>query len=118
MTARTRGPLARSATAVLTFATYLLLTGCVAQGVLEDGEEPGEEIGVLEGWLVFGGIPLVILVLTAIPIFAAARKKSRYRPSQGWDHQPLWFAGPDDPESAVRSAPTEQSGRGGASASW
>jgi hypothetical protein len=118
VTRRTRGPVARTATGLLTFATYLLLTGCVAQGVLEDGEEPGEEIGVLEGWLVFGGIPLLILVLTAIPIFASARKKSRYRPSQGWDHQPLWFAGPADPEAAVSSAPTEQPGRGGASASW
>lgn len=118
MTARTRGPLARTATGLLTFATYLLLTGCVAQGVLEDGEEPGEEIGLVEGWLVFGGIPLLILVLTAIPIFVSARKKSRYRPSEGWDHQPMWFAGPEDPEAAVTSASPDQPGRGGASAGW
>lgn len=96
----------------------LLLTGCTAQGLLEDGEEPGPELGVLEAWLLFAGVPLLILVLTALPVFAAAKRRSRYRPSQGWEHQPMWFGGPDDPESAVGSAPAQQSGRGGASASW
>lgn len=117
MTARTLRHAARTATGLLLTAPVLVMTALPALA-LEDGEEPAPSLPLAVNILLYLGIPVLIFVLAAIPIFASARKKSRYRPAEGWDHQPLWFAGPDDPEAAVSSASPEQSGRGGASASW
>ena len=61
------------------------------------------------------GIFLVIAVLAALP---SLLKRPRYRPGKPWDHDPLWFAGPDDPEQAIARARAGVTAKGGASAEW
>ena len=108
----------RAAAGLLLTAPFLVLSAAPALAVA-DGEEPGDPLPLGTSLLVFVGIPLLIMALTAVPIFAgASRKKSRYRPAEGWNAQPMWFAGPDDPEAAVSGADPKQAGRGGASGSW
>ncbi len=120
-TVTARSPrLARTAGSFLLSAALLTLTACASRTVaIEDGEEPAEDLSLGVNLLLYVGIPVLIFVLTAIPIFlSASRRKSRYRPNEGWDNQPVWFAGPDDPERAVDEASPDQPGRGGASGGW
>jgi hypothetical protein len=63
--------------------------------------------------------PLLIALLVSLPtIIASSRRRSRYRPQEGWDAEPVWFAGPDDPVTAVEQAQTGDVVRGGAGGSW
>ena len=117
VTARTSRRAARTAAGLLTTASVLVLTAAPALA-LDDGEEPADPLPLGTSLLLLLVVPLLIMVLTALPIFAAARRKSRYRPAEGWNHQPMWFAGPADPEAAVSAASPDQPGRGGASATW
>ena len=110
---------ASRAVAGLLLTAPLLVLAALPAAAVADGEEPGNALPLGTSLLVFVGIPLLIMVLTAVPIFAgASRRKSRYRPNEGWNQQPMWFAGPDDPEAAVSAADLKQPGRGGSSGSW
>jgi hypothetical protein len=71
--------------------------------------------GVLLYVLVPVAIGLVVAALVAIP---SARNRRRYRPSEGWDADPVWFAGPADPVGAVAQASVGDVVRGGAGGSW
>lgn len=49
-------------------------------------------MNVAETILVFVGIPLAIVLLLALLIFApGGRKRPRYRPGQPWEHAPVWY---------------------------
>lgn len=118
VTARTPRHLARTAAGLLLTVPLLVATALPA-AALADGEEPAPPLGIGLGLLLFLGLPLLIMAVTAVAVYGpSSRRSSRYRPAQGWDHQPLWFAGPDDPEAAVASASPESARKGGASASW
>lgn len=57
---------------------------------------------------------LVISLLAALPRLL---RRPRYRPGKPWSHDPLWFAGAENPERALsRVRPERRSG--GASADW
>ena len=116
----------RSRSACLTGAvlTVLLTAGpALAEGYdpmgKTEGAEPGEGLTALETIalyvLVPGAIVAVIALLAWLPGVA---RGARYRPAQGWDAAPVWFAGPPNPTEAVASAQTGDVTRGGASGSW
>lgn len=87
---------------------------------ISDGEEPGRGFGLVNTLLVYGGIPLGIFALVALLVVAGGfRNRPRYRPGRAWDFDPVWFAGPADPDTALVSArPGRHLTGGGASAEW
>ena len=50
-------------------------------------------MSVIETVLVYGAIPLVVflafVVLTLVP--GRGKEKTRYRPGQPWEHEPVWY---------------------------
>ena len=118
MTAR----LLRSARLAATSAAVLLaslLAGSPAYAAnVDDGQQTGEGLSVLQTLLVFVGIPAALFVAIVLLVSApSAARGPRYRPGLGWWAAPVWFNGPDDADPAVRTA-TATAGGGGASARW
>ncbi|MEO7981250.1 MAG: hypothetical protein ABI807_10210 [Sporichthyaceae bacterium] len=114
-------------TAVAAAATFVLLTSLAAGAPayaatyaanLDDGQQTGGGLSVIQTLLIFVGIPAAlfagIVVLVSAPSMA---RGPRYRPGLGWWAAPVWFNGPDDADSAVRTAEATTGG-GGASARW
>ncbi|HWG93440.1 MAG TPA: hypothetical protein VNU66_04340 [Mycobacteriales bacterium] len=100
----------------------VLLAGCsTEQGAYP---HPGQSGGWTEGSvartvLLYVLLPLALLV--AVSVLAAVpqlRRRSRYRPQEGWSAAPVWFAGPADPATAVEQAEAGDVVRGGAGGSW
>lgn len=87
---------------------------------ISDGEEPERGIGLINTLLIFGGIPLAIFGLIALLVVVGGlRHRPRYRPGRPWDFDPIWFAGPTDPDAALDAArPGGRVTGGGASAEW
>jgi hypothetical protein len=50
-------------------------------------------VNVAETLLVYLGAPLVIILVMAALIFlpGGAHRRSRYRPGQPWEHEPIWY---------------------------
>jgi hypothetical protein len=100
----------------------LLLAGCSTQQ--EAYPHPGQSAGFTQGSvartvLLYVLLPLALLVLVSVlAALPQLRRRARYRPQEGWDAPPVWFAGPADPESAVEQAQAGDVVRGGAGGSW
>jgi len=107
----------RSALVTATVALVLLVPSPALANV-DDGSESGDGLSVLETLFWFVGIPLALFVVIALLVSAPSMARGpRYRPGLGWWAAPIWFNGPDSPDTAVRTAvPT--AGSGGASARW
>jgi len=85
---------------------------------IDDGTEAGDGFSVVETLFWFVGLPAALFVGIAVLVSAATTARGpRYRPGLGWWAAPVWFNGPEDADSAVRSA-TATTGGGGASARW
>jgi hypothetical protein len=91
----------------------------------DDGEVHGPSLGIGLTILEFVVIPIgAFLIIAGLAVLPSALSRPRYRPGKPWDHDPQWFAGPDDPSpSPGPSAPSapaasEPTARGGASAEW
>jgi hypothetical protein len=104
----------------------LTTTGLLAVAVTAAGctteKEPGQNYPSLGSGmtiLLFVILPLAIFgtigLLAALP---SLLKRPRYRPGRAWDHDPLWFAGPDDAEAAIARTRVSGEPKGGASAEW
>lgn len=100
----------------LSAAAVVGLSGCTTT------KQPGQKYSALGTGmtiLLFVVVPLaifgVIALLSAMP---SMLRRPRYRPGKGWDHDPLWFAGPDNPQDAIKTARPRPTGKGGASAEW
>jgi hypothetical protein len=113
-----RSPLLRRAaiTAAVVTASVLYTLPAYAQGPVEP---PGEGMPILDVIGVYIGIPLgLFLLITAFVVGPGMLRRPRYRPGRPWQHDPVWFAGPARPESALRAAtPGPQTG-GGVGADW
>ncbi|MBV9293908.1 MAG: hypothetical protein JO222_15810 [Frankiales bacterium] len=98
-------------------ATLLLTAGPAF--ALESGEVRGKPLGaglvIVYYVLIPVGAFLVISFFSALP---SMLNRPRYRPGRPWKHDPLWFNGPDDPDSALAGARPGATARGGASAEW
>jgi hypothetical protein len=117
VTTRTTRRVARAAGIALLAAPLTLATALPA-AAQNEGEVP-DPLPLLPSLLIFGGIPLLIILTIGLLVFGpGALRKPRYRPTEGWDHDPVWYGGPEDAESAVQQAEPKQPGRGGSSATW
>lgn len=84
-----------------------------------EGADPGKALGPGLAALLFVGVPLgAILVVAAMTWLPGALRAHRYRPAEGWSADPVWFAGPVDPDAAIAGAQPGDVVRGGASGSW
>ena len=106
-------------TAVVTGALLPLLVVAPALAGLDDGEQPGKGISAGEVILIYVLIPLGIFAVIALfSTLPSMLRRPRYRPGRPWQHDPMWFNGPDDPDKALVGARPGATARGGASAEW
>jgi hypothetical protein len=113
--------LARAATLAVGAGVPLLIgIGSAAASIKpDDGEQPGPSLGTGLTILYFVVIPIaVFLIVGGLALLPSALRKPRYRPGKPWDHDPMWFRGPDEPESALENARAGSTVRGGARAEW
>jgi hypothetical protein len=87
---------------------------------LDDGENPGSStLGTGMVIVIYVLIPLGAFALIALlAVLPSALRRPRYRPGRAWNHDPLWFNGPDDPNKALAGARAGATAKGGASAEW
>ena len=85
--------------------------------------DSGEVTGLSTGsnWNILLRLLIPTLILLAVISLLAALprllRRPRYRPGKPWPHDPLWFAGAENPERALAGVrPARRSG--GASADW
>jgi hypothetical protein len=110
-----RLPAVASCTAGLLLATA---APALASTKMDDGQDTGPGLSVIETLLWFVVLPVGLFVVIAIlATLPSMSRGPRYRPGLGWWAAPVWFNGPDDADTAVRTA-TATTGGGGASARW
>lgn len=106
-------------TAVVAAGLLLPVLSAAPALAVDDGEQPGKSLGTGETILIYVVIPLaafaVISLFSALP---SLLRRPRYRPGRPWNHDPMWFNGPDDPNAALAAARPGASAKGGASAEW
>ncbi len=84
----------------------------------DDGQQPGGGLSAVQTLVLFVGIPAALFVAIVVLVSAPTMARGpRYRPGLGWWAAPVWFNGPDDADTAVRTA-AATAGGGGASARW
>ena len=84
-----------------------------------EGGEPGEGLSALETLALYVLVPgAIIAVIALLAWLPGVARGARYRPAEGWDAAPVWFAGPPNAVDAVASAQAGDVTRGGASGSW
>jgi hypothetical protein len=84
-----------------------------------EGAEPGEGLGPAATLLLFVVAPAAAyLLIAAAVLLPGAVRANRYRPAEGWAADPVWFAGPVDPDAAIARADRGDVTRGGAHGSW
>jgi len=107
-------------TSAAVLATAGVLVGAATPAFAEAvGRAGGAGMGFGEILLVYVGAPVALfLLLTVLALAPSARRRPRYRPGRPFDGEPVWFAGPDDVDSAVRGAKPADQDRGGARGSW
>jgi hypothetical protein len=86
-------------------------------------------VTVVQTALVFAGIPLAVILLSALAVYgrSLAHQPNRYRPGKPWPYGPVWFV----PHPEAVDAPVPVAGRlviegatggtqavGGASGEW
>lgn len=109
----------RRVAAAATGVLLPLLVAAPAYARPGDGEIGGDRISFGAAVLIYVGIPIALFVVIALFALAPSLlRRPRYRPGRAWQHEPLWFAGPDDPDTALRSARPGATARGGTSADW
>ncbi|MCU1692150.1 MAG: hypothetical protein JWM64_1241 [Frankiales bacterium] len=85
----------------------------------QEGADSSADISTSQALLLYGVIPLaILLLLSAIVWLPGAVRSSRYRPQRGWSAAPVWFGGPADPVAAVETAVVGTEDRGGARGDW
>lgn len=96
----------------------LLLTAAPASARVDDGERSAPALSTLESLALFVGAPLAIVaVVTVLTLLPSGLRRPRYRPVRGWEHEPLWFGGPEQPDVALAEA-RPADGLGGARGRW
>jgi hypothetical protein len=121
-----RSRAARLATVALVLPLALLVSSpAYASTHPDDGSDPGSGLTGLQIVLIYVALPLGLMVLISLlAVLPSMARGPRYRPGLGWWAAPVWFNGPEDPDSALRAVealPADQVGAfsgGGASARW
>ena len=111
----------RAVARVAAVVSGVLLPVVVAAPALarDDGEVSGKPLGTGLTIVIYVLIPLgIFLVLALLAALPSLLRRPRYRPGRPWNHDPMWFNGPDDPDQALAAARPGATARGGASAEW
>jgi hypothetical protein len=92
-------------------------------GAGEEGIDPGKSLGVGLWFLIYAGIPFLVLAVIASLVYGPALlRRPRYRPGyQDWGYRSVWIGGPGDPDTALNAAAPDtviEVRGGGASAGW
>ena len=113
------GPLATSAR-LGALGALLIGSSCLAVALAapvaalerDDGDDPGGQMSKLEVLLVFGVIPLGIVLLISLLVALPSLLKGQ-RKLGSWDAQPEWYGGPTEgtPEVAGHGEQAELTGR-------
>ncbi len=115
---RRAGVAAVSATSLVLLMAAPAWAGRDPSGPAE-GADPGSSLSVAATIGLFVLLPgAIMLGIAALVWLPGMMRGTRYRPTQGWDAAPVWFAGPLEPEAAVANAVVGESVRGGSSGSW
>ena len=97
----------------------VLLVATPALAKLDDGEVKGDSLGAGLVILYYVVIPVgIFAVIAFFSVLPSMLRRPRYRPGRAWNYDPLWFSGPDEPDSALATARPGATARGGASAEW
>lgn len=113
-----------TATAALSALSVVVLTAGPALASRHplgptEGEDPGAGLSPAATIALFVLVPLLIMgAIAALVLLPSLVRGTRYRPAMGWDAPPVWFAGPLDPDAAVRDAQPGDDTRGGIGGSW
>lgn len=119
--------MSRAATRVVTASMSVLVTTLLTAAPAlasnpigpSEGADPGKGLGPGATLLLYVGTPVgAFLLLGALAYLPGAVTAHRYRPAKGWAADPVWFAGPVEPQAALASAALGDVTRGGASGSW
>ena len=111
--------LARAVAAVITALTTVVLIATPALAAPPTVHEKYPSLGVTNTILIFVGIPFGVVGLVAALVYGPSLLRGpRYRPAQGWDYDPLWFNGPDDPDFAMARTSKGPESSGGAAGAW
>lgn len=109
---------ARAAAVAATTAAGVLASA-VPAFALTDGDDPGKPLSAALTVLIYVGIPVAAFLIIAVLATAPSMlRRPRYRPGRPWTADPLWFAGPDDADAALRATRVGTTAKGGASAEW
>lgn len=114
----------RSARVVRAGLAAVLLVALTACSDREAYPHAGQSGGWAEGSavrtvLLFLLAPLALwAIISLLAWLPGAARRYRYRPQEGWNAEPVWFAGPPEPVRAVEQAATGDVVRGGAGGSW
>lgn len=104
---------------LLGVALTLSLAACGGSTDVNDGADAESSIGPGSALVLYLVIPVVIFaVIAAGVVLPGMVRGNRYRPAEGWDAPPVWFAGPEDAVQAVEGAEPGDVVRGGARGSW
>lgn len=107
----------RALVAALVGAGVPLFAAC-SPGRVDNGEVP-DPISTGETVLFFVVLPLAIAgVIALLALLPGWLRAPRYRPTRSWEHEPLWFGGPQGADDAMDRATGIVVRGGGASAGW
>ncbi|MGQ0844864.1 MAG: hypothetical protein ACT4QF_12080 [Sporichthyaceae bacterium] len=95
----------------------------------DDGDDPGEQMSTLEALMLFGVVPIALMLLITLLTVLPSMVKGNKKPGINWDAQPEWYGGPEGEKApeveAGRQALTgtvvsggETDDGGGSSARW
>lgn len=99
--------------------TPVLVVAAPALAKLDDGEVKGKSLGAGLVILIYVVVPIgAFLVISFFAVLPSLLRRPRYRPGRPWNFDPMWFAGPEDPNAALAGARPGATARGGASAEW
>ncbi len=110
---------AARAAAVAAIGAAVTVATAVPALALTDGDDPGKGLSAGMTVLIYIGIPVAaFLVIATLAVAPSMLRRPRYRPGRPWTADPLWFAGPDDADAALRAVRVGTTAKGGASAEW
>jgi hypothetical protein len=111
-----RGIVRRSAAAAVALVGMSAIATPAA--ALETGEEPGPPLDPLYAVLIFGGIPLAVILLVALLVSAPGWTRSgRVGRREEWADEPLFINGPESVAAVTTVEPGAQE-TGGAGGRW
>ncbi|MET0740408.1 MAG: hypothetical protein ABWZ26_02525 [Candidatus Nanopelagicales bacterium] len=117
--ARARALIRSSVAATVVIGSTLVASPAFASN-RDDGDDPGAGLSTLEVLWWFVGLPLLIIAVVALLVYAPSIARGpRQRPGPSWSAGPVWFNGPTDGDvDAAIAAATPTTGGGGTSARW